>query len=104
VPKCPYCNEELKLKLEIKPTPIDDKFKDDLMKSYESFIEIQAEVVPFGGGMLKSMAKISLKFVDRYLDKIGAIPLVMHSCGNCDSVITSESLFDLMSSGRSGSK
>ena len=104
MPKCPYCNEELKLKLEIKPTPIDDKFKDDLMKSYESFIEIQAEVVPFGGKMLKSMAKFSLKFVDRYLDKIGAIPLVFHACSNCDSIITSESLFDLMSSGGSGSK
>ena len=104
MPKCPYCNEEISLKLEIKPTPISDKFKDDIMKSYESFIEIQAEVVPFGGSMLKSMAKFSLKFVDRYLDKIGAIPVVFHSCSNCDSVITSESLFDLMSSPSPGSK
>ena len=104
MPKCPYCNEELNLKLEIKPTPIDDKFKDDLMRTYESFIEIQAEVVPFGGSMLKSMAKFSLKFVDRYLDKIGAIPLVFHSCSNCDSVITTESLVNLMSSPSSGSK
>ena len=103
MPKCPYCKEELELKLEINPTPINDKFKNDLLKTYEDFIEIQAEVVPFGGKMLKKMAKYSLKFVDRYLDHLGAIPLVMQSCSKCDSVITAESLFDLMSSGRSGS-
>ena len=103
LPKCPYCKEELKLKLEVSPTPIDDKFRDDIMKAYEDFIEIQSEVVPFGGKMIKSMAKYSLKFVDKYLDHLGAIPLVMQSCSNCDSVITAESLFDLMSSGRSGS-
>ncbi|GAH64340.1 unnamed protein product, partial [marine sediment metagenome] len=49
------------------------------------------------------MAKYTLKFVDRYFDRIGAIPLVVHSCSNCDSVIASESLVDLMSSGSSGS-
>ncbi|UCC19146.1 MAG: hypothetical protein JSV62_13755 [Promethearchaeota archaeon] len=103
MPKCPYCKEELELKLEIKPTPINDKFKSDLLESYESFIDIQAEVVPFGGKMLKRMAKYSLKFVDRYLDRVGAIPLVFHSCSNCDSVITSETLFDLMSSRGSSS-
>lgn len=103
MPKCPYCKEELELKIEINPTPINDKFKSDLLKTYESFIEIQAEVVPFGGKMLKRMAKYSLKFVDRYLDRIGAIPLILHSCSKCDSVITSESLIDLMSSQSSGS-
>ncbi len=103
MPKCPYCKEELELKLEIKPTPINDKFKSDLLKAYESFIEIQAEVVPFGGKMLKRMAKYSLKFVNRYLDHLGDIPLVLQSCSKCDSVITSESLFDLMSSQSSGS-
>jgi hypothetical protein len=103
LPKCPYCKEELELKIEIHPTPINDKFKSDLIKAYESFIEIQAEVVPFGGKMLKSMAKFSLKFVDRYLDRVGAIPLVLHSCSKCDSTITSESLLDLMSSKSSGS-
>ena len=103
MPKCPYCKEELELKLEIKPTPIDDKFKTDLLKAYEGFIDIQAEVVPFGGKMLKRMSKYSLKFVNRYLDLLGAIPLVMQSCSKCDSVITSESLFDLMSSQGSGS-
>ncbi|MFW9972482.1 MAG: hypothetical protein ACFFDF_20015 [Candidatus Odinarchaeota archaeon] len=103
MPKCPYCKEKLELKLEISPTPINDKFKNDLLNAFESFIEIQAEVVPFGGKMIKSMAKFSLKFVDRYLDRIGAIPLVLHSCSNCDSVITSESLFDLMTSKGSGS-
>ena len=102
MPKCPYCKEELELKLEIKPTPINDKFKDDLLKTYESFIEIQAEVVPFGGKMIKRMAKWSLKFVDRYLDLIGALPVVFHSCSKCDSVITSETLVDLMSSRSSG--
>lgn len=103
VPKCPYCKEEIDLKVELIPAPIDDKFRDDLMNTYESFIEIQAEVVPFGGKMIKSMAKYTLKFVDKYLDKIGAIPLVVHSCSKCDSVISSESLVDLMSSGKSGS-
>lgn len=103
MPKCPYCKEELELKIEINPTPINDKFKNDLIKAYESFIDIQAEVVPFGGKMIKRMAKFSLKFVDRYLDRVGAIPLILHSCSKCDSVITSESLFDLMSSRSSGS-
>jgi hypothetical protein len=103
MPKCPYCKEELELRLEISPTPIDDKFKDDLMKTYENFIDIQAEVVPIGGKMIKRMAKYTLKFVDRYLDKIGALPVVLHSCSKCDSVITSESLVNLMSSGSSGS-
>jgi hypothetical protein len=103
LPICPYCKEELELKLEINPTPINDKFKSDLVKAYESFIDIQAEVVPFGGKMLKKMAKYSLKFVNRYLDLLGAIPLVLQSCSKCDSVITSESLFDLMSSQSSGS-
>jgi len=103
LPKCPYCKDELELKLEINPTPINDKFKSDLLKTYESFIEIQAEVVPFGGKMLKRMAKYSLKFVDRYLDRVGAIPLIFHSCSKCNSVITSESLIDLMSSGSPGS-
>jgi len=103
LPKCPYCKEELELKLEINPTPIDDKFRDDLLKTYENFIEIQAEVAPFGGKMFKGMAKFGLKFVERYLDKIGAIPLVLHSCSKCDSVISSQSIANLMSSGGSGS-
>ena len=103
VPKCPYCKENLELKLEINPTSINDKFKSDLIQAYENFIEIQAEVVPFGGKMIKRMAKYSLKFVDQYLDRIGAIPVILHSCSKCDSVITSESLLDLMSSRSSGS-
>ena len=103
MPKCPYCKEELEIKLEIHPGPIDDKFKNDLMKTYENFIDIQAEVVPFGGKMIKRMAKYSLKFVDRYLDLIGAIPLIFHSCSKCDSVISSQTIVDLMSSGGSSS-
>ena len=103
LPKCPSCKEELELKLEIKPGPIDDKFRSDLMKTYEDFVEIQAEVAPFGGKMIKRMAQYSLKFVKRYLDQIGAIPLIFHSCSKCDSVISSQSVLDLMSSGSSGS-
>ena len=103
MPKCPYCKQELELKLEIFPTPINDKFKSDILETYENFVEIQAEVVPFGGKMIKRMAKISLKFVGRYLDKVGALPLILHSCTNCDSVISSESMVDLMSSPNSGS-
>ncbi len=93
----------LEIKVEISPTPIDDKFKNDLLQTYESFIDIQAEVVPFGGKMIKRMAQYSLKFVDRYLDLIGAIPLIVHSCTKCDSVITAEPLMDLMSSQGSSS-
>ena len=103
MPKCPYCKQELELKLDIFPTPITDKFKDDIMKTYENFIEIRAEVQPFGGKMMKGMAKFALKFVDKYLDKIGALPILVHSCSSCDSVISSESTVDLMSSGNSGS-
>jgi hypothetical protein len=103
LPKCPYCKEELELKLKIDPTPIDDKFKNDLLKTYENFIEIQAEVVPFGGKMIKQMAKYSLQFVGRYLEKVGAIPLILHSCSKCDAVISSQSVIDLMSSRSSGS-
>jgi len=103
LPKCPYCKEELELKLEIKPTPVNDKFKSDILTAYENFIDIQAEVVPFGGKMLKKMAKYSLKFVDRYLDLIKAIPFILNSCSKCDSVITAEPLIDLMSSQRSSS-
>jgi len=91
------------MKLEITPGPIDDKFKSDLLKTYENFIEIQAEVVPFGGKMIKRMASFSLKFIKRYLDKIGALPLILHSCSKCDSVISSQSIVDLMSSGGSSS-
>ena len=103
MPKCPYCKEELELKLEIKPAPIDDKFRDDIMQTYENFIDLQAEVVPFGGKMIKRMAKFTLKFVDQYLDKIGALPITLQSCSKCDSVISSESLVNLMSTGTSGS-
>ena len=103
MPKCPYCKEELELKLEIKPAPIDDKFRDDIMQTYENFIDLQAEVVPFGGKMIKRMAKFTLKFVDQYLDKIGALPIMLQSCSKCDSVISSESLVNLMSTGTSGS-
>jgi hypothetical protein len=104
MPKCPYCKEELVLKLDLSPTPINDKFKDDLVKAYMSFIEIQAEVMPFGGNMMKKMAKYSLKFVDKYLDMVGAIPVVLHSCSKCDSVVTSETLVNLLSSPGSSSK
>ena len=96
MPKCPYCKEEIELKVEIKPAPINDKFKSDLIQTFQSFIDIQAEVVPFGGKMIKRMANYSLKFVDRYLDLVGAIPLILHSCSKCDSVITAEPLVDLM--------
>ncbi|MFX0007515.1 MAG: hypothetical protein ACFFA7_09205 [Promethearchaeota archaeon] len=103
MPKCPYCKNEIEFKIEIKPAPINDKFKNDLLQTYTSFIDIQAEVVPFGGKMIKRMANYSLKFVERYLDLIGAIPLIVQSCSNCDSVITAEPLVDLMSSKGSGS-
>ena len=103
MPNTPYCKEELEIKLEINPAPIDDKFRSDLLRTYENFIEIQAEVAPFGGKMIKRMAQYSLKFVKRYFDKIGAVPLIFHSCSKCDSVISSQTIVDLMSSGSSGS-
>jgi len=99
LPKCPYCKEELEIKLEIFPAPIDDKFRSDILKVYMDFVDIQAEVVPFGGKMMKRMAKFTIKFISRYLEQIGALPLIAHSCAKCDSVITTESINDLMSSG-----
>ena len=63
MPKCPYCNAEFEAKLEIAPGPINEKFKDDYIKAYESFIELQADVMPFGGIMMKKMAKYSLSLL-----------------------------------------
>ncbi|MEJ2278614.1 MAG: hypothetical protein P8Y70_12820 [Candidatus Lokiarchaeota archaeon] len=90
--KCPFCKEDLELGLEIKPTKIDDKFKDDAMVAIESFIDIQAEAAPFGGKIVKSMSKFSLKWIKRYFDEIGAIPIIIQYCKNCESVINTEIL------------
>ncbi|MBD3195945.1 MAG: hypothetical protein GF317_12865 [Candidatus Lokiarchaeota archaeon] len=97
MPKCPYCKKELELYLEIKPTEITDKYKRDALQAYESFIEIQSEAAPFGGGMMKKFAKYSLKWVARYFEKIGAVPVVFQSCKNCDSVIDTEIVLSLTS-------
>ena len=95
--KCPYCKEEIEIKLELSPTPIDDKFKADILKAVGSFMEIKAEFAPFGKDRIKKIVKLRLNYLKIYFDQIGAVPQVFHSCSKCDSLITSESLLDFMS-------
>jgi len=87
---CPYCNSDLKLKLSLNPVDIDQEFKDNALKAMESFIEIQAEVMSFGGGLAKRFGKIALKFANKYFDKIGAFPIVVLSCNQCNNTITAD--------------
>lgn len=91
------------MKIGLKTTPINNKFWNDLMDKYQSFIEIQAKIVLIGGKMIKSIVNYTLNFVERYRENFGAAPLRVHSCSIYDSVISSESLVDLMVSGKSGS-
>ncbi|MBY9006614.1 MAG: hypothetical protein KGD63_07635 [Candidatus Lokiarchaeota archaeon] len=85
---CPYCNTELDLKLSLEPVDFDQQFKDNALKAMSSFIEFQAEVMPFGGVITKKFRKIALKFAGRYFDKIGAFPITILSCKKCDKAIT----------------
>lgn len=55
-----------------------------------SFIEIQVEVMPFGGGLAKRFGKIALKFAGKYFDKIGAFPIIVLFCNKCSNTITAD--------------
>ena len=89
MPKCPYCKEELEIKITMKPVKIDQEFKDAILTATEELIDIQADVMPFGGGMARNMAKYSLKWIEKYLNAIGGLPVMLQSCKNCDAVINS---------------
>ncbi|MBN1801479.1 MAG: hypothetical protein JW891_08235 [Candidatus Lokiarchaeota archaeon] len=89
--KCPYCEAELDLNLSIRPVTIDQNFKNGVLEAMQFFFEVQSEITPFGG-FVKSFMKMGLRFIDRYLERIGALPTVLISCKNCDKVI-SGSLF-----------
>lgn len=95
MPKCPYCNAELELSLSIKPVPISDEFKDQAMTAIEGFIDIQADVAPFGGKMMKSMSKYALKWQKKYFDAVGALPIMFQTCKNCDAVIGTSNFINL---------
>jgi len=95
--KCPYCETELDIGVKIEPVKIEDQFKDDALLAMESFIDIQASAAPIGGKMMKSMAKFSLKWVKRYFDEIGALPLLVQFCKNCEKVISSQILINPLS-------
>jgi hypothetical protein len=95
MPKCPYCNIELELNLTLKPVQISDEFKDQAMTAIEGFIDIQAEAAPFGGKMMKSMSKYTLKWQRRYFDKVGALPIMLQTCKNCDAVIGTNTFINI---------
>lgn len=90
MPKCPYCKAELELNLTLNPVPIDDAFRDAAMGAIEQFLEYRASAAPFGGGMIKKMAKLGLKWVRKYFDQVGALPIIYQSCKNCDAVINTD--------------
>ena len=87
---CPYCEAELDLKLSLQPVAVDQDFKNGVMQAMESFLEIQADVMPFGGKLAKKFGKIGLNFVNKYFNKIGALPTVILSCNNCNKTISGD--------------
>ena len=99
MPKCPYCKAELELNLTMKQAPIDDVFRDAAMDAMEQFLEYRAAAAPFGGGMMKKMGKFGLKWVRKYFDKVGMLPIVLQSCKNCDVVINTNTFISVGSSG-----
>ena len=90
MPKCPYCKAELKLNLSIEPSEIGEEFKKEILAAMKDYIDVRAEMAPFGGGLMKSMSKMSLKWVNKYFDKVGALPMLYQTCANCDTVINTE--------------
>ncbi|MBN1216489.1 MAG: hypothetical protein JXA99_13745 [Candidatus Lokiarchaeota archaeon] len=90
MPLCPYCNNELDVKLSLKPVEFDQEFKEKVLQAIGTFLEIQAECMPFGKSFAKMGSKMVLKFANRYFDKIGAFPVTLLSCKNCDNVITAD--------------
>ncbi|TXT67734.1 MAG: hypothetical protein BAJALOKI1v1_20051 [Promethearchaeota archaeon] len=53
-------------------------------------------MAPFGGKMIKSMAQYTLKWQRYYIDKIGALPFIIQTCQNCDSVISTSNFMNFM--------
>lgn len=88
--KCPYCNEELELEITLKPVPVDEEFKKQSISAMEGLIQIQADLAPVMGGMVRNMAKMQLKWISRYIENIGAMPVIFQTCKKCDAVINTE--------------
>ncbi len=95
MPKCPYCKEELELSVMMKQAPVDDAFRDSAMEAMEQYLEYRASAAPFGGGMMKKMGKFGLKWVRKYLDQVGMLPISLHVCKNCDTVINTSTFISL---------
>ncbi len=99
MPKCPYCDAELEIKLSIKPVPIEDTFKNEATTAMEGYFDVMMDTGPFGTKILKSFGKRALKWQKKFLDGIAALPLIVQSCENCDAVIGTSLLFDIGSIG-----
>jgi hypothetical protein len=82
--------------LKIEPVKVDEKFKDDALLAFESFIDISTEAMPFGSNIAKSFSRVGLKWIKKYFDEIGALPLLLQYCKGCDAVISSELLINPM--------
>lgn len=99
MPKCPYCEAELEIKLSIKPVPIEEKFKKQTMTAAEGYFDVMMDAAPFGKMMLKTMGKRIIKWQKKFIDGIAAYPIIVQSCKNCDAVIGTAPLFDIGSVG-----
>ncbi len=115
MPKCPYCKAELELKLDIKPVSINDNFRKDLVDTNADIanlnIQIQKELLETfpGPGFLKGMQRRmldsnwtkrmldwSIRRMEIFLSKWAALPVLYQTCKNCDTVINTEIMMDLI--------
>ncbi|TFF98006.1 MAG: hypothetical protein EU547_02720 [Promethearchaeota archaeon] len=102
MPKCPYCDAELEISLSIKPVPIEDKFRKEVMTALEGYFDIMLDAAPFGKMMLRTMRKRVVKWQQKFIDGIAALPIIIQSCKNCDAVIGTAPLIDIGSVGSFG--
>ena len=115
MPKCPYCKDELELKLKIKPVTIDEEFRNSLIDTNTDIMdlqfEIQKELIDYqpGLGIFKGLSKrmYNSKFVQKYIDlaikrievlfdRWAAVPFMYQICKKCDTVINTEMMMDLI--------
>jgi len=101
MPKCPYCKDELVLKLDIKPVEIDDDFRALVVETDEDFINLAGKLLGKLGGLATFGKGYTLKWKRKMLDLLGAIPMLYQTCKKCDTVINTEILLDLLSAGSS---
>ena len=101
MPKCPYCKAELELKLDIKPVEINDEFRQKVVETDEDFINLTGKLLGKLGGLATFGKGYTLKWKRKMLDALGAIPMLYQTCKKCDTVINTEVLMDLLSTGSS---